>query len=110
MQARSIQLRACMLLSTHHNSPSLPEDISSLQALVREQQATLAALLEQLKIEKLGRERAELKVKDLLRRIFGPKSERISAPQGYSLYGDRPFSHSGLTYRYSNLLSHDVRL
>jgi hypothetical protein len=50
--------------------------------LVREQQAVLAALVEQLKVEKLGRERAELKVKDLLRRIFGPKSERISALQG----------------------------
>jgi hypothetical protein len=71
-----------MLLSTHQNSPPLPEDVSSLQAIVREQQAALAALLEQLKIEKLGRERAELKVKDLLRRIFGPKSERISALQG----------------------------
>lgn len=71
-----------MLLSTHHNSPPLPEDVPSLQAIVREQQGALATLLEQLKIEKLGRERAELKVKDLLRRIFGPKSERISALQG----------------------------
>jgi hypothetical protein len=75
-------MRPELLLSTHHNSPPLSEDVSSLQALVREQQATLAAVLEQLKIEKLGRERAELKVKDLLRRIFGPKSERISALQG----------------------------
>lgn len=75
-------LRARMLLSTPHNSPSLPEDVPALQALVREQQAALTALLEELKIEKLGRERAELKVKDLLRRIFGPKSERISALQG----------------------------
>ena len=37
--------------------------VPSLRAIVREQQIALAALLEQLKIEKLGREGAELKGK-----------------------------------------------
>jgi transposase len=59
-----------------------PEDLPSLQSLVREQHSCIRALREQLRIEKLGRERAELKVKDLLRRIFGPKSEKLNALQG----------------------------
>lgn len=56
--------------------------IPALHALIREQQATLVALRDELRIEKIGRERAELKVKDLLRRIFGPKSEKLNALQG----------------------------
>jgi hypothetical protein len=71
-----------MLSSLTHNTLSLPADVATLQALVREQQSTLTALRNQLQIEKLGRERAELKVKDLLRRIFGPRSEKLSAMQG----------------------------
>lgn len=70
-----------MSLSTNNNL-CLPEDVATLQALVREQHVAMAALHAQLQIEKLGRERAELKVKDLLRRMFGPKSEKLNAAQG----------------------------
>jgi hypothetical protein len=70
-----------MLCTSTNNNP-LPEDTATLQALVREQQAQLAAIRAQLQIEKLGRERAELKVKDLLRRMFGPSSEKLNAAQG----------------------------
>lgn len=70
-----------MSLQTNNN-PCLPDDVATLQTLVREQHAAMAALRAQLQIEKLGRERAELKVKDLLRRMFGPKSEKLSAAQG----------------------------
>src|SRR5690606_7294567 len=70
-----------MSLSTNNNL-CLPEDVATLQALVREQHMAMAALHAQLQIEKLGRERAELKVKDLLRRMFGPKSEKLNAAQG----------------------------
>jgi hypothetical protein len=71
-----------MLSSLTHNTDTLPADVATLQALVREQQSALTALRNQLRIEQLGRERAELKVKDLLRRMFGPRSEKISAMQG----------------------------
>lgn len=70
-----------MSLQTN-NTLCLPEDVATLQTLVREQHAAMTALRAQLQIEKLGRERAELKVKDLLRRMFGPKSEKLSAAQG----------------------------
>ena len=75
-------LRARMLLIEPNNTISLPDDLATLQALVREQQSTIAVLRSQVQIEKLGRERAELKVKDLLRRIFGPSSEKLNAAQG----------------------------
>ena len=62
--------------TNNNNVPeALPEDVPTLQSLVRQ-------LRDELKIEKLGRERAEAKVKDLLRRIFGPKSEKLNALQG----------------------------
>jgi transposase len=71
-----------MLSTQTDNTAFLPGDIPSLHALIREQQASLVALRDELRIEKIGRERAELKVKDLLRRIFGPKSEKLNALQG----------------------------
>src|SRR5262245_31970718 len=71
-----------MLSSLKNNTVGSAEDLSSLRALVRDQQSCITALREELRIEKLGRERAELKVKDLLRRIFGPKSEKLNALQG----------------------------
>ncbi len=70
-----------MSLQTNNN-PCLADDVTTLQTLVREQQMAMTALRAQLQIEKLGRERAELTVKDLLRRMFGPKSEKLSAAQG----------------------------
>jgi len=70
------------MLCTSTTNNLLPKDTATLQALVREQQAQLAAMRAQLQIEKLGRERAELKLKDLLRRMFGPSSEKLNAAQG----------------------------
>src|SRR5687768_5392203 len=71
-----------MLLIETNNNHCLPEDVAALQVLVREQQSTITALRNQLQLDKLGRERAELKVKDLLRRMFGPSSEKLNAAQG----------------------------
>ena len=71
-----------MLCTSTNNNSTLPADAATLQALVREQQAQLATLRAQLTIERLGRERAELKVKDLLRRMFGASSEKLNAAQG----------------------------
>lgn len=71
-----------MLCLPTNNNLHLPADVATLQALVREQHTALSALRAQLHIEKLGRERAELTVKDLLRRMFGPKSEKLNAAQG----------------------------
>src|SRR5687767_5329365 len=65
-----------------NNNLCLPEDVATLQSLVRDQHAAMMALHAQLQIERLGRERAQLKVKDLLRRMFGPKSEKLNAAQG----------------------------
>lgn len=64
--------RAWLCTSTN-SSLNLPDDVVTLQTLVREQQVAITALRSQLQIEKLGRERAELKVKDLLRRMFCPR-------------------------------------
>lgn len=70
-----------MSLQTNNNL-CLPEDVATLQSLLREQYAIVSSLSSQLQIEKLGRERAQWKVKDLLRRMFGAKSERLNAAQG----------------------------
>jgi hypothetical protein len=66
-----------MLIASNKNIglDPLPGDVPSLHTLVRQ-------LRSELLIEKLGRQKAEAKVKDLLRRMFGPKSERMSALQG----------------------------
>ncbi len=66
-----------MLIASNNNTglDPLPGDVPSLHTLVRQ-------LRSELLIEKLGRQKAEAKVKDLLRRLFGPKSERMSALQG----------------------------
>jgi hypothetical protein len=64
-----------MLLATNNNPVSfVPDDVASLQKLVRE-------LRSQVHIEQLARERAEYRVKDLLRRLFGPKSEKLDPNQ-----------------------------
>jgi hypothetical protein len=73
-------IESCVTTHTHsiHGTAldPLPEDIVSLQSLVRRLQS-------ELRIDRLGRERAETRVKDLLRRMFGlPKSGRLNALQG----------------------------
>jgi transposase len=74
----SIQLHAHMMSTIYSNTgrcDPLPEGVFSLQSLVRQ-------LCSELAIEKLGRQRAEAKVRDLLRRVFSPKSEKLNALQG----------------------------
>jgi transposase len=71
-----------MFVLSPNNDPSVAEDLATLRALVHEQRTLIASLRTEVQIEKLGRERAEAKVKDLLRRMFGPKSEKLNAAQG----------------------------
>lgn len=60
---------------SHPSTPTpLPDDIAALQGMVRELRSTLS-------IERALREKAESKVKDLLRRLFGPKSEKLDPNQ-----------------------------
>jgi len=70
----------------------LPEDVSSLQSLVRQ-------LRSELTIEKLGRQRAEAKVKDLLRRMFSPKSEKLNALQGLLFAAGSATEHAAAVTR-----------
>jgi transposase len=72
-----------------------PDEIAALRAQVQSLQKQLQEkdtqadrysreireLETALKIESLARERAEAKLKDLLRRLYGPKSEQLSADQ-----------------------------
>ena len=65
-----------------------PEELAALRAQVQslrseaERQAREIRELESaVKVERLARERAEAKLKDLLRRLYGPKSEQLSADQ-----------------------------
>src|ERR1700684_1244718 len=70
----------------------LPQDVSSLQSLVRQ-------LRSELTIEKLGRQRAEAKVKDLLRRMFSPKSEKLNALQGLLFAAGSATEHAAAVTR-----------
>jgi transposase len=59
------------------NSPltdSLPAEVTALQAMVR-------ALQSELKISNLRNARLEYKMRDLLRRIYDPKSEKLNPAQ-----------------------------
>ena len=62
--------------------------VESLQKRIRAQECEadrkdreLRELQSTLKIETLARERAEAKLRDLLRRLYGPKSEQLSEDQ-----------------------------
>lgn len=55
----------------------LPQDVGALQVLVRDLESALY-------VEQLARERAESKLRDLLRRLFGPSSEKLD-PNQYRL-------------------------
>jgi hypothetical protein len=52
----------------------LPADVTALQALVRELQS-------ELKISTLRCARLEYKMRDLIRRMYGPKSEKLNPAQ-----------------------------
>jgi transposase len=65
-----------------------PEELAALRAQVQSlrsqadrQAREIRALESAVKVERLARERAEAKLKDLLRRLYGPKSEQLSADQ-----------------------------
>jgi transposase len=56
------------------NKDLLPTDLAALHALVRE-------LLEKLKISDLRADRAEYRLRDLIRRLYGAKNERLNEAQ-----------------------------
>ena len=65
-----------------------PEELAALRAQVQSlrnetdrQAREIRELESAVKVERLARERAEAKLKDLLRRLYGPKSEQLSADQ-----------------------------
>ncbi len=71
-----------MQATAHHHRPpraacELPQDVGTLHGLVRELESALH-------LERLARERAESKLRDLLRRLFGPSSEKLD-PNQYRL-------------------------
>lgn len=70
-----------MLVAENDNTHTLPEEIGSLKEIIEKQRTELAALRTLLVNERALRERAESKVRDLLRRLYGPKSEHLSADQ-----------------------------
>ena len=57
------------------------EELAALRAQVESQDREIRELQAVLKIESLARERAEAKLRDLLRRLYGPKSEQLSEDQ-----------------------------
>jgi transposase len=70
---RILQIRARMNAATI-NKDLLPTDTAALHALVRE-------LLGRLKISDLRADRAEYKLRDLIRRLYGSKNERLNEAQ-----------------------------
>src|SRR6185312_14764502 len=65
-----------------------PEELAALRAQVQalrseadRQAREIRELESAVKVERLAHERAEAKLKDLLRRLYGPKSEQLSADQ-----------------------------
>ncbi len=62
------------MTETTHLIDSLPADVTALQAMVR-------ALQSELKISNLRNARLEYKMRDLLRRIYDTKSEKLNPAQ-----------------------------
>jgi len=63
-----------MITENNHIADPLPADVTMLQALVRELQS-------QLKISNLRGDRLEYKLRDLIRRMYGAKSEKLNPAQ-----------------------------
>lgn len=68
------------------NTNMLCEDMTALRGIVEKQRTELAALRTLLINERALRERAESKLRDLLRRLYGPKSEKLTDEQ-LALFG-----------------------
>lgn len=72
---RSVRLRARVIGTSYKNTAvEIPDTLPAALALIRE-------LLEELKAERIGREKAELQVADLTRRQYGIKSEKLTDEQ-----------------------------
>ena len=69
-----------------NNTDTLCEDMPALREIVEKQRTELAALRTLLINERALRERAESKLRDLLRRLYGPKSEKLTDEQ-LALFG-----------------------
>ena len=67
--------------AANDNINVLCEDMSALREIVEKQRMELAALRTLLINERALRERAESKLRDLLRRLYGPKSEKLTDEQ-----------------------------
>lgn len=63
-----------MVTENNHIADTLPADVATLQALVRELQS-------QLKISNLRGDRLEYKLRDLIRRMYGAKTEKLNPAQ-----------------------------
>jgi phosphatidylserine/phosphatidylglycerophosphate/cardiolipin synthase-like enzyme len=63
-----------MITEKTHLTDPLPADVAALQALVRE-------LRSELKISTLRGDRLEYKLRDLIRRLYGAKSEKLNPAQ-----------------------------
>ncbi len=72
--------------AANENTNILCEDMSALREIVEKQRTELAALRTLLINERALRERAESKLRDLLRRLYGPKSEKLTDEQ-LALFG-----------------------
>ncbi len=81
-------MNAALSADSAEELAALRAQIESLQSLLRDREIEadrktrqISELETTLKIEMLARERAESKLRDLLRRLYGPKSEQLSADQ-----------------------------
>jgi transposase len=70
-----------VLATENDNTHTIPEEVAALKELVHQQRTQIAELRTLLVNERALRERAESKLADLLRRLYGPKSEKLSADQ-----------------------------
>ena len=64
--------------ASDNNIDMLCVDMSALMEIVEKQRTELAALRTLLINERALRERAESKLRDLLRRLYGPKNEKLT--------------------------------
>ena len=81
-------MNAVLTAASAEELAALRAQVESLQSLLRDRESEadrktrqIRELETTLKIETLARERAETKLQDLLRRLYGPKSEQLSADQ-----------------------------
>src|ERR1700676_1279961 len=63
-----------MITENNDITATLPADVAALQAMVRELQS-------QLKISNLRGDRLEYKLRDLIRRMYGAKTEKLNPAQ-----------------------------